>query len=351
MENKYPSINQFRHVVRNVKHHCSYSGKDDKGEPVYKAPSSYPTLTFEGTVKLHGTNASVMHKVGAVESQSFIPRSRENVLSVEKDNYGFAKFVENEHDSIGYLISLIRDNLDDYINDIVLYGEWCGSGVQKSVAISKLPKMFVIFGAKVSFGEESEWLDIRDSNQISELDWCNERGIYFIHQFETFKIDIDFNNPELSQNTLIEYTESVEACCPVGKHFGVEGTGEGVVWMPVDDEYYGSNFFFKVKGEKHSVTKVKKLAAVDVEKLNSINEFADSVVTENRVQQAIDTLQHESGVITEKHTGDVIRWVFNDVMKEESDTMEASGLEKKDIGKAISSRARKIFFDKLDEAA
>ena len=41
----------------------------------------------------------------------------------------------------------------------------------------------------------------------------------------------------------------------------------------------------KVKGEKHSSSKVKKLASVDVEKLNSIKDFVDYAVTESRLEQ------------------------------------------------------------------
>lgn len=82
---KFPSIEQLRSVVRTVKTQHDYQGKDDNGEAVYSHTSNYPTLKFQGTVKLHGTNASIVkYKDGRLEYQS-----RERVLSLEQDNANF----------------------------------------------------------------------------------------------------------------------------------------------------------------------------------------------------------------------------------------------------------------------
>jgi hypothetical protein len=42
--------------------------------------------------------------------------------------------------------------------------------------------------------------------------------------------------------------------------------------------------------------------------------------------------------------GDLIRWVINDVIKEESDTLVKNGLEPKDVNKHVSNRVREMFF-------
>jgi hypothetical protein len=47
-------------------------------------------------------------------------------------------------------------------------------------------------------------------------------------------------------------------------------------------------------------------------------------------------------------TGDFIRWVFNDISIEEADTITASSLTIKDIGKCISVKARKWLFKYLE---
>jgi len=157
-------------------------------------------------------------------------------------------------------------------------------------------------------------------------------------------MDIDFNMPQLVQNKLGDITLEVEKECPVAKAFDVEGMGEGIVWIT---EYKGTVFRFKVKGEKHSVSKVKKLASVDVEKLNSINEFVDYAVTENRFNQALGIIFNDPLEYDVKKMGDVIRWVVNDITLEEMDTMVENKLEPKDVNKYISTKTRTMFFKVL----
>jgi hypothetical protein len=146
--------------------------------------------------------------------------------------------------------------------------------------------------------------------------------------------------PQLIQNKLGEITEAVEKECPVAKAFGFSGVGEGVVWSV---EYKGINYRFKVKGEKHSVSKVKTLAAVDTEKLNSIAEFVGYAVTENRFNQAIEKVFGDRTKMDIKQMGDLIKWMVNDILKEELDTMSANGLEPKDVNKYISAKTREMF--------
>jgi CxxC motif-containing protein len=138
---------------------------------------------------------------------------------------------------------------------------------------------------------------------------------------------------------------AVENECPVGKHFGVSGIGEGLVFKPIDPAWNSSKFWFKVKGSKHSVSKVKTLAAIDVEKVQNIPDFIEKTVTENRLKQGVEVLQRNGvGAIEHKHIGDFIRWVYNDVIKEEKDTLLASGLEEKDLGGPVAKKAKEWLF-------
>ena len=76
---KYPSIEQFRNVIRTVKERHDYQGKSENGEPIYQHVSPYPVIKFTGTVKLHGTNAGiVLCKDGTMSFQS---RERQLTLS------------------------------------------------------------------------------------------------------------------------------------------------------------------------------------------------------------------------------------------------------------------------------
>ena len=48
-----------------------------------------------------------------------------------------------------------------------------------------------------------------------------------------------------------------------------------------------------------------------------------------------------------KRTGDLLRWLVNDIMKEELDVMIENGLEPKEVNPKISQKARTMFFTLL----
>jgi hypothetical protein len=239
---------------------------------------------------------------------------------------------------------LIKDHqIDTKVHTVSIYGEWAGKGIQKGVGVSQLDKAFYVFGAKVSNPQDevfnSYWID---SSGVRNT----ECRIFNVEDYETYSIDVDFNMPQIAQNKFGEITEKVENECPISKAFGIDnGLGEGVVWSV---EYKGSVHRFKVKGDKHSVTRVKKLASVDVEKLKTIQEFINYSVTENRFNQAIENV-FGKGDLDVKKMGDFIRWFVKDIASEEMDTMVENGLEPKDVNKHISTRVREMFFKAQSE--
>ena len=333
----YPKIQQFRTIVTTINKETSFTGLDDDGNAVYDNSIKKPQLTFKGTVKLHGTNASVCFNV----ESGFWVQSRTNIITPEKDNAGFAFFAETNKAEFLYLIETLMDedpNMDRDLT-VTIYGEWAGKGIQKSVGISQLDKAFYIIGAKVSKPQDEEftsyWIDTFGLNS-------HEHNIYNIEDFKTYSVDVDFNVPQLAQNKFSAITEQVEKECPVAKDLGISnGLGEGVVWSV---EYKGTVHRFKVKGEKHSVSKVKTLASVDVEKINSALEFVDYAVTENRFNQAIENTFGKDDLDIRK-LGDLIRWVVKDIMSEELDTMAKNGLEPKDVNKYVSAKTKEMFFE------
>jgi len=333
---KFPSLEQFRTAISNVKRKAKYRGRDENGEPIIDEAAGIPTLSYRGTVKLHGTNAGIVWSNKEIHYQS-----RERILSLTQDNAGFMLFMENQRIVVADLIVTIMNKVRAPVDHVVIFGEWCGAGVQKGVAISEVPKMFVIFGIKINH----EWVDF----STFDLSKYNENRIFSIFQFPTFSMSIDFNNPALIQNDLIAITEKVEAECPVGKHFGVSGIGEGVVWTCITEGWRSYDHAFKIKGEKHSVSKVKTLAAVDVEAVKALADFVDQVVTEARLEQGVWNLVHEQlKPIDMTSMGDFIRWVYNDVLKEEMDTIVASQFDSKKLGGPIANKARPWFINKVN---
>ena len=143
------------------------------------------------------------------------------------------------------------------------------------------------------------------------------------------------------QNKLIELTEEVERECPVAKQLGHSGIGEGIVWTLF---WQGNKYIMKIKGSLHSTSKTTQLASVDTEVLNSIYEFIDYAATENRINQGIT----ETGAKEKKDIPDLLRWVANDIIKEETDTLVANGLEWKQVAKGVSDKVRRHFFGIVD---
>jgi hypothetical protein len=250
---KFPSIDQFRTVVSNVNRHFNFVGLDDNGEAIYDPTLLKPTLKFKGTVKLHGTNAGVSYN----SESGLWAQSRENIITPQHDNAGFAFFAhthETEFLKMFFDVAT-KEDIDLNKNTISIYGEWAGEGIQKGVGISEIPKSFFIFGVKITPHTETEeelrspayWVD---SSYLRN----NELRIFNIEDFTTYEMEIDFNMPQLVQNDLSDLTIGVESECPVAKYFGISGIGEGIVWTC---EFKGIVHRMKVKGEKHSSSKVK----------------------------------------------------------------------------------------------
>ena len=344
----FPSIEQFRNIVADINRTYNFVGLDENGEAIYDPARPKPVLTFKGTVKLHGTNAGVSFNM----LEGMWAQSRENIITPEKDNAGFAFFVETNRGAFQNLFYdvMLKHNINTNENTISIYGEWAGKGIQKSVAISNLDKSFFIFGVKITPHPKDEndkpvayWVDSSDLK-------CPEARIYNIEDYKTYSIDIDFNNPQLVQNQIIEMTLEVENECPVGKAFGVEGIGEGIVFSHMTSE--GKVYRFKSKGEKHSkASKVTTLKPVDDVKINKIIDVVNKVTPDWRLNQMLDKTFDlmNGGSIDIKKMGDFIRNVVQDIMKEESDTIAEAGLEPKDINSKVSERCRLYFFARQNE--
>ena len=148
----FPEIGQFRQVIKLVHDNTRYSGRDENDNPIYNPAIILPKFTFTGSVKLHGTNAGVtLTKDGEMYAQS-----RENIITVEKDNAGFAFFVESNKENFKKLFKTLEiEKLKD-VDYVTIFGEWSGGNIQKGVSINGLPKMLVIFAVKGSYEDKEK---------------------------------------------------------------------------------------------------------------------------------------------------------------------------------------------------
>jgi len=300
----FHKIYQFHNVIKSIK----YDHQEEK---------IYPTITFIGTVKIHGTNAAIVKYIdGHFEFQS-----RGRILSLDNDNYDFMSNMINKPYS--YLFNDII-----YKEYCVIYGEWCGEKIQKKMGISLCSKMFVIFAIKI---------DDKYIMLPSKLGYdLSTSQIYNINQFDTFRINIDFNSLQDAQCKLQKFTRKIEKECPIAKKFGYEGIGEGIVWESFHKNYH---YVFKVKGKKHLPSKISKIASVDPEITNTLNQFIDYSVTENRLRQGVIKMIELNGNPSKKHTGCYIKWIINDILDEEKDVIKKSNIDLKKIRKCISRKA------------
>jgi len=318
---KYSKIREFKTTVSNIRSWARYHNK----------PA--PKVVFKGTVKANGTNICLYY----TPEEGLVAGRRKALLnSSDIDQYGLIKYMG---DNIEYLTSMMSELYSKHCNpqdQLMLYGEWAGGDICKS-SLSSLEKNFYIFEL-VKISQE----DVKTRLPLS-IESSSVHNLYNINDFGDWTITIDFGAADLSTNTLAEITSGVEERCPIADFFGVEGVGEGVVWSA---EVAGKRHIFKVKGKKHSNTRVRGLAKVDEETIRSSYEFVEFTCTPNRIDQGIV----ETNSTTMEDTGDLISWVIRDIMSEEEDLLVESGLEWKDVNRKIANKVREYWCNPMNRS-
>jgi hypothetical protein len=124
---KWPSIEVCRLVSKAVQNKACFTGLDANGKDMFDRYRVSPALNFEGTVKLHGTNAAVVMSRNKLWAQS-----RENIITPSNDNAGSATFVgANEENFTDFLTTALSVcGIEERDNAIAVFGEWCGDKIQ-----------------------------------------------------------------------------------------------------------------------------------------------------------------------------------------------------------------------------
>lgn len=328
---KFSKIQNFHSVVK--------YGKEFIFEPV----------KYRGTVKLHGTNSSVI-----CTPEELIPQSRNRQLSLDSDNAGFASFIlegKESQKAVREMEKIVRshEKLRDDI-PLVFYGEWVGPGIQNGMSINNYEnKRWVIFAAKVREGESGRYLDIASIDKLHQLLWDSKTEIYSIFEAPTYELEIDFQKQESLEAAVEKYeklTQEIEDCCPYGKLSGFEGMGEGIVWIPITKHSgHQSDLFFKTKGDKHKVVKraQRNKSPMDPEVIESVEKFIDYAVTENRLLQGIDYLKEMNHQIEIQSMGHFLKWIGKDVQTECRVELQSNDLKWKQVSKSVGNKARDWF--------
>lgn len=305
-----------------------------------------PLVHYKTKVKLHGTNCSMYFESGF----GFVTQSR-TIRLTDNDSYGFKTWVDKNLPSL----------LDKANRDYIYYGEWCGLGVQAGVAASKVTgKFFAIFAAR-PLNADDDQLIVEPEELRKFLPEIN--GLYIL-PWHSKEMMINWLNSKESLTPMTDvinsWVEEIEVCDPwIKETFGIDGTGEGLVFYPCSKEHLGyknfTNLVFKAKGEKHKNISKAAPAQVDPAVASSIKDFVDMVLTPARLEQGARRIagehKHEENLncmfcsIPEisfdiKKTGQFVNWIAEDVKKEAQDELEASGLTFDNIQKILRESAR-----------
>ena len=308
-------------------------------------------VTYRAKVKLHGTNAAVqVHTDGTVVAQS-----RETIITPEKDNAGFARWVES-----------VKDRWTE-AEGYILYGEWIGPGVQKNVAVSQIPKkVFAVFAARPlhnlnNLVVEPDELSLLTYGvpDVYVLPWYTRPAMHGSDTRVANILTIDWRqtDEELTQAIapINDWIAEIEANDPwVEQTFGVKGTGEGLVFYPFSEAHQGfesfTNLCFKAKGEKHKNIATAKAVQVSPEAAASIDAFVSMALTEARLEQGATKVAPDGALTYDlKNTGKFVTWVSADVEKETKDELAASNLTFKEVQRAISDKARAWYIAKAKQ--
>lgn len=314
---KWPKIYSFHNVYKSVR-------KTDH----------WPRVTYKAKIKLHGTNAGIY-----ISNHVAFAQSRNQMLSTDNDNNGFAKWVEE-----------VQDYFNHIFTPYTIYGEWCGKGINKGTAIHEVDeKQYAVFAAY------DHTLDryLYEPNDLSELldilpDNC------FIIPFEPEVYEVNFTDASKILPLINEKVEKISVEDPLVKdRFEVSGIGEGLVFFPTlinsYSKYLGwSDLLFKAKNPKFMENATKKKTPpvqLEPEVLNSINSFVAAFVTGNRVDQALEEAVSDEPDIS--HMGDYLKWIHKDILAESEAEREAANLDWGILAKYVTKEARTKLLERL----
>lgn len=302
-----------------------------------------PCVTYRAKVKVDGTNGAIH----ALPGGAFAAQSRTRLLTPDDDNYGFAAWA---HGRAAELCAGLHARL----GRAVVYGEWCGRGIQKRTAISRIEgNAFAVFA--VQLGDPA-----RDSTRLV-VEPAHLRALLPPHPdvhvlpWHGEPVVLDFAEPErlrAGAARIDAMVADVEAADPwVAEVFGLRGLGEGVVLYPVEGVAFDAeggtdrdryvDLMFKAKGEEHRVNRQKRAAQIDPEVARSVEEFAALMVTPARLEQGL--VQVLGGRMELRRMGELLRWVAHDVQKESTAELAAAGLEWTQVAKAVGQAAQRWY--------
>jgi hypothetical protein len=248
--------------------------------------------------KIHGTSAHI--------------KWNENKVTFFSGGEKHARFVElfNEEE-----LTRLFHGMGLVGRKVVIYGEAYGGKLQGMKDTYGSDLKFVAFDVKI----DDVWLDVLKAEAI-----VKDFDLEFVHYVET-STDIDELN-------ILRDADSVQA---IRNGMGEGKKQEGIVLRSIFEVRLNNGTRMIVKHKRDDFREMKTPREVDGKKLKVLTEsreVADEWVTPMRMKHVLDKLPHVEGI---EHTGDVIRAVLEDVLREGAGEFE----DTKFVRKAISAEA------------
>jgi RNA ligase/Putative tRNA binding domain len=316
----WPSIELFHHVRSGVRAGCEAQGR----------PA--PRVIYRAKVKLDGTNAGVQ----ILPDGRVVAQSRSQVLGAGSDNAGFAAWVTENYD---YFSGLAQRE------PLVVFGEWCGQGIQKRAAISQIGrKVFAVFAAQLGRGVTTA-ASVELEPELLRARLPAHPDV-FVLPWHGAPVELDFADDvqaAAQAQRISDEVAHIEAEDPwVAATFGVRGLGEGIVLYPqlgeVADRQQLSELMFKAKGEKHQTVRQKRAAQLEPEVARGVESFVELVLAPARLEQGLT--EACAGRAATSSIPAFLKWVSSDVQKECRAELEAAGLTWEQVNRSISNKAR-----------
>lgn len=327
---KYPHIERFENIKKYIEEKCNYD----------KVP--LPVLKFTGTIKLHGANGGIVVSYKNREYTYELQSRNRTLEQTDMNSMGFTEWGYQESvkeffiNNFKKIIPNPKEN-----NTVVYFGEWCGIGIQKGMAISNLPKFFAPFSLMIND-------KFYDSNDLTLLDslYSYESRIFPIPFAGYYEVIIDFNDKQSIKDAMSAinfWLEKIEKQCPFGTWQNAEGPGEGIVFKA---DWNDEQLMFKCKVEKFDVIKKGKLkeAIKDEGKEKRIDIFIESVLTEERLLQGLSYIQELNLPVDKTSIGTFNKWINDDVKRECLLELNKLNLEWQDVRKKTNKETVEWFY-------
>ena len=342
----FGSTPRFPALYNLIKSHLIYDFQvDNKCEFVEEEHLSqleFPTISFQGTEKIHGTNGAVCFN----NKDGFWVQSNSRIITPEEDNEGCARAAYANKDYwlliLAHLAIKYDINLDTHT--ITIFYEWCGGSIMKSnSAVHGEEKLAMIF-------EFASVTPLDYNHTLEEPMWINTQQIddptnriFNISNYPQYTITLNLNNPEECEQQLQSLVDSVEHHSPVGQAFGhPDNTSEGMYWFAI---HQNKVVRMKSKGEKHGGKPKEKKTQNPLSSEEEIlyQQIAEDMTPVWRLNQAIQ----ETQATQQSDIGKVLGWVNKDITKEEQHVFEKHKIQQKTIQKFTTQIIKDYYFNHI----